>query len=294
MSKGFLSSLLILSLCLIAQGCTREYDAKNFVPGVYEAKSSADDDGGYGVAKVTIKNRKIVDVDYHTYTEDGKLKDVDYGKIHGEASNKDYYDKAQFAVASQQKYVKQLLDVQNINMVDGITGASIIYSQFKESIGLTLDQAEQKFDLSKLKDGTYSGKSTEANSHHGDYATVDLTIKDHKIVDLKFNAYMKDGSIKDQNYGKHTGKHKHKKPEEEQALENMTEEQRKEAELKRKQHDEQHYELAQKAIQQHSKYVQQLMETQDLGRVDAITGATRSYDQFVEATSQALSKAKAK
>ena len=283
MNNRIIGTLILLTAVTAVQGCSREYDQKSLVPGVYEARSTPDKNGGYSIAKITVKNRRIAAVDYHTYTADGKLKDADYGKVNGEIVSQEDYKKAQHAVAAQQKYADQLLEVQNINFVDGITGASIIYDQFNETVRAALDQAERKYSLGDLKDGTYTGKSGDANSHHGDYATVKVTLKDHRITDVVFDAYTRDGSLKDENYGRNSGK----KPKDMPEGTELTEDQKQAAETARRQH----YEKAQQSIKAHPKYVEQLISTQDLSKVDAVTGATRSYDQFVEATSNALEQA---
>ena len=168
-------------------------------------------------------------------------------------------------------------------MVDGVTGASVTYDQFKEAVGKALDQAERKFDPANVNDGTFSGRSGENNSHHGDYSVVELTVKNHKITGVSFMAYTADGKIKDENYGR--------RPVPDKASETqMTEEQKIEAE-KQRQKAQQHYQLAQDAIKNHPKYVEQLLATQDPGKVDAVTGATHSYDQFTEAVAKALEQA---
>ncbi|MBO6070015.1 MAG: FMN-binding protein [Succinivibrionaceae bacterium] len=283
MKKYLSASLVLLAAAFSVQGCEREYDSKHFIPGVYETESSRDSTIGYSTARVTIKNRRITAIEYHSYTPDGKLKDAEYGKKDGVITDQERYRKAQHALAAAGHYVKQMLEVQNLAMVDGVTGASVTYDQFKEAVGKALEQAERKFDPANVKDGTFSGRSGENNSHHGDYSVVELTVKNHKITGVSFMAYTADGKIKDENYGR--------RPVPDKASETqMTEEQKSEAE-KQRQKAQQHYQLAQDAIKNHPKYVEQLLATQDPGKVDAVTGATHSYDQFTEAVAKALEQA---
>lgn len=261
--KLFLSFLPIFML----SSCGKDFDPQNFIPGEYEAKSSVynDDKGsvgiGYGVVKLKIKNHKIVDCEYKSYLPDGSLKDTDYGKVNGDASNTGYYNKAQKALASQQIYSKQLLDVQDINKVDAITGATIIHDQFTEAVENALDQATKKYDLSMLKDGIYEGKTPK--DHHGEYGVVTIKIENHKIVDCTYVSFDKKGNIKDKDYGRHGDS--------EEGL------------MK--------YQLAQQAISKHKLYVKDLLLTQDLAKVDAITGASRSHDEFTLGVSLALDQA---
>ena len=58
--------------------------------------------------------------------------------------------------------------------------------------------------------------------------------------------------------------------------------------------DEEAYKTAQNAAKMAKQYADQYMATQSLSEVDAITGATISYDQFIEAADIALQKASEK
>ena len=112
---------------------------------------------------------------------------------------------------------------------------------------------------SALKDGTYEGQSSvlDAGVDGDGYAIVSVTIEDGKIVDAAMQAYQPDGTPKDADYGK----------------------------------DGSRYAVAQKVIATGDDYVNALVEAGSLDGVDAISGATYLYEQFVEATEDALSQA---
>ncbi len=112
------------------------------------------------------------------------------------------------------------------------------------------------------KDGIYSGKSSEDD--RGAYGEATITITDNKIADCKYVTRQKDGSIKDENYGKVNG-----------AISNQD-----------------YYDKAQRAVKAMTRYAQKFVEVQKLKDVDAISGATISYNQFQEAVNDALDKAK--
>ncbi|MBQ9156153.1 MAG: FMN-binding protein [Eubacterium sp.] len=115
-------------------------------------------------------------------------------------------------------------------------------------------------------DGTYEGKSSvyEDNDGEGDgYGEVSITIKDGKITDCTFNTYETNGDLKDEDYGKQNG---------EVANQDF-------------------YNKAQKALAGSKEYAKMLVETGDYHAIDAISGATISYNQFMEAVDEALSKA---
>ena len=112
-------------------------------------------------------------------------------------------------------------------------------------------------------DGTYEGRSSDfeadENGNGAGYGMVTIEIKDNKITSCSFTLYELDGKIKDETYGA-----------------DLTKENR----LK-----------AQKAVQSAEKYASMLVEKGGLDGVDAISGATISYNEFIEAVNDALAKA---
>lgn len=121
--------------------------------------------------------------------------------------------------------------------------------------------------LAKAKDGTYTEKAmTNGASGEGNddsYAVLTMTIKDHKITDAKFVGYLKGGQVKDVDYGKTNGKAENKV----------------------------YYNKAQLAVKANNTYAENLVKTQQMNKVDAISGATYSYKAFVEAGQHALESA---
>ena len=134
-------------------GCS---GSKAYKDGTYTARSSVyegleDEEfaefgasgDGYGEVTVTIKDGKITDCSFTTYTTDGEVKGEDYGKRDGSIRNQDYYNKAQRAVKGSQKYAEQLKETGDLKKVDAVTGATISYDEFKEAVELALKQAEK-------------------------------------------------------------------------------------------------------------------------------------------------------
>lgn len=111
---------------------------------------------------------------------------------------------------------------------------------------------------SGLKNGSYEGKSSEDS--RGAYGVVKLKVEGGKITQAEFIQYNGDGTVKDENYGKEAG--------------------------------DENYQKAQNALKSAVQYAEKLMETQDIKKVDAISGATSSWNQFQEAAKDALGKAK--
>ena len=121
-------------------------------------------------------------------------------------------------------------------------------------------------------DGTYTAQSSvyegledEDGDEGGDgYGVVTITVKDNVITDCEFTTYMTDGTVKDEEYGKKDGE-----------IANQD-----------------YYNKAQRAVKASQNYAEQLAAKGDLKSVDAISGATISYDEFKEAVRLALKQAK--
>ena len=113
-------------------------------------------------------------------------------------------------------------------------------------------------DLTGAKDGTFAADSSE-HAQLG-HSHVELTIENGAIAKVVHTGFDKDGKQKDENYGADKPEGVRKKAQ-----------------------------VAYKAI---ASYASQLESKKDLAKVDAIAGATVSYDQFNEAVAKAVEEAK--
>ncbi|MBQ5316659.1 MAG: FMN-binding protein [Oscillospiraceae bacterium] len=118
------------------------------------------------------------------------------------------------------------------------------------------------------KDGTYEGRSESREGNEGGYGdgygVVTLTIKDNTIIACEYKTYQPDGTVKDENYGKQDGE-----------IANTD-----------------FYNKAQRPVKACDQYAKELVEKGKLDSVDAVSGATISYDEFREAVKDALRQAK--
>lgn len=150
MFKKILTVLLSVSAAaLVLTACSGSVSYKD---GTYEGKSEVyvtgeedeeDPGSGYGVATVTIKDNVIVACEFHTYEEDGTLKDENYGKKGGEVANKDFFNKAQKAVQACPEYARLLVETNDVEKVDAISGATVNNIEFKEAVYNALNQARE-------------------------------------------------------------------------------------------------------------------------------------------------------
>jgi len=114
--------LVLLAVMLVACGAKLQ-------DGSYEGQSTPDSRGAYAVVKIEVKNGKITSAEFLQYNSDGSLKDENYGKTSGEEN----YKKAQEALEASKKYPEKLVETQNVDKVDSVTGATSSWKQFQEA-----------------------------------------------------------------------------------------------------------------------------------------------------------------
>lgn len=118
------------------------------------------------------------------------------------------------------------------------------------------------------KDGTYTGRSEVYESDDGTdngngYGEVTITIENGVITACEYKTYEVDGTLKDENYGMEDGRIANKD----------------------------FYNKAQKANAACEEYAQMLVQNGRTDGIDAISGATINYNEFMEAVDNALSGA---
>jgi len=127
----------------------------------------------------------------------------------------------------------------------------------QKEVGSAAPQAVA-LDMTGVKDGTFAADSS-AHPQLG-HSHVELTIKDGAIVKVVHRGIDKSGNVKDEHYGEGKEPGAQKK--------------------------------AQNAYKAIGSYASQLESKKDLSKVDAVAGATVSYDQFKEAVEKAVDAAK--
>jgi major membrane immunogen (membrane-anchored lipoprotein) len=111
------------------------------------------------------------------------------------------------------------------------------------------------------KDGVYTGASAEDDT--GAWGEVEIRIEAGKIRGCEFVTRQKDGTIKGEDYGKVNGE-----------IANQA-----------------YYDKAQLAVEAMKQYATDYLRTGSLKGLDAVSGATIAYNQFIEAVESALEQA---
>ena len=82
---------------------------------------------------------KIINAAAEVKDGKGEIKGEDYGKEAGDEK----YQKAQLAVQGFSQYADKLVEVQDPEQVDAISGATVSNKEFKEAVWNALEQAKK-------------------------------------------------------------------------------------------------------------------------------------------------------
>ena len=110
----------------------------NAKDGIYTVESSLDPQLGKSVLKLTIRGKKITAADFAGFDISGKRKDENYGEFAATVAD---YQKAQAAVDAIKIYPAKLVETQDLSKVDAISGATVSYNQFVETVTRAVEEA---------------------------------------------------------------------------------------------------------------------------------------------------------
>ncbi len=130
MKKVQIISLVLL--VVLAVGCSG-----GLKDGVYSGKYLSEENGATTEVTLTIKDQVIVDCQMVAKDGAGNLKDESYGQDAGEKN----YQRAQKAVAGMQQYPAMLLELQNVDDIEAVSGASVSLIEFRIAVKQALDKA---------------------------------------------------------------------------------------------------------------------------------------------------------
>ncbi len=126
--------ILAISLLLVlAVGC-----GSGLKDGSYSGEYVSEENGSTTTVNLTIKDQKIVDCELIAKDGQGNLKDENYGKNAGDQN----YKKAQKAVAGMQQYPAMLVELQNAEDIEAVSGASVSLIEFRIAVKEALKKAQ--------------------------------------------------------------------------------------------------------------------------------------------------------
>ena len=224
--------------------------------GTYVARSEPDERGWFGEIEIRIADGKIAEANYEELNQQGNMKDENYPYPAGPDSHDDYE--------------ARLVEKQDPEQVDAISGATQTRDRFVEAAKNALrkaeegdqsrpapiqpvvppvgmDRPENTMDDVQWRDGTYTAK-TEPDDY-GYYGEIEITIADGKITEVNYHEKDQEGNPKGEDYPYPLGP------------------------------------------QSEDQYEDQLLETQDPEKVEVVSGATQTWERFKETAMEALREA---
>ena len=108
--------------------------------GDYKIKTDADTEGFYCKAKVTIKNNKITNVEWNIYDSNDRVFDEKYEEVY--VGNAYYQQQCRDDLKGAKTYGPKLVEVQNVQNVDAVSGATWTNRIFKSAINSALEKAK--------------------------------------------------------------------------------------------------------------------------------------------------------
>jgi major membrane immunogen (membrane-anchored lipoprotein) len=109
--------------------------------GVYNVQSEKDVEGYYCKATVTIKDDKIQEIDWQILDENNRVFDETYEEVF--EGNEYYQEQCRNDLKGAKTYGPELIEVQDLEKVDAISGATWANQKFKEIIKLALAEAKK-------------------------------------------------------------------------------------------------------------------------------------------------------
>lgn len=123
--------LLCLSLVLLLSSCGSKYKDGSYI-GKY-----TDEDGETTELSIDIKEDKIVNASIRELDPNGDPKDSNYGRDGGNVN----WQTAQYALLQVPKYEQMVLEAQEVDKLDSISGATVSYLRLKEALKEALESA---------------------------------------------------------------------------------------------------------------------------------------------------------
>jgi major membrane immunogen (membrane-anchored lipoprotein) len=116
--------------------------ASAYKDGTYTAESQPDEHGSSATLSITIADGKITAVDWKELSN-GKEKGAEYGMTNGKIENQENYDKAQNALKISKTLGDKLIASQDVNKLDGVSGATGSTTTFKTLVEEALAKAKK-------------------------------------------------------------------------------------------------------------------------------------------------------
>ena len=137
MKSRYVVAAVILIVIAAAAVFVVKGTSRGYRDGVYEGEYRNEDGGGGTKVVLKIENNAIVDCQMTATDAEGHVKDEDYGKNDSEAN----YRLCQISVEGMRQYPGKLLEAQDIDKVDAVSGATVTHREFQIAVRQALQKA---------------------------------------------------------------------------------------------------------------------------------------------------------
>ncbi len=138
---------VLMMLLLVLTGCGNNQGEKtglSYKDGNYTGESGPDEWGGKIVVRLTVEGGKITKCEQDNLNSEGQEKNEEYGKTDGKITNPGLYKIAQGAVEFAKEYPNKLVETQDIEEVESISGATVSHKSFTEAVDNALESARER------------------------------------------------------------------------------------------------------------------------------------------------------
>lgn len=115
-------------------------DGLKYRDGEYSITTEKDVEGYYCKAKVSVKNNKVSNVEWTIYDIDGRIFDDTYEKIY--EGSPLYQQQCRDNLKGAVTFVPKLVETQDVDKVDSISGATWVNIIFKRAVNQALEKAK--------------------------------------------------------------------------------------------------------------------------------------------------------
>lgn len=119
---------------------TESKTAEGYKDGTYSGEAEVKEVGGTIKLNLVVSGGKITSVDMQNLDREGKEKGEDYGK--SEPLNQGLYSIAQNSILGTNKYPSRLIESQDPDQIDAVSGATLSRDAFVQAAKAALDSAK--------------------------------------------------------------------------------------------------------------------------------------------------------
>lgn len=114
--------------------------AEGYKDGIYSGEAEVKEVGGTIKLDLVVSGGKITSVDMKNLNREGKEKGEDYGK--SEPLNQGLYSVAQNSILGTNEYPSRLIESQDPDQIDAVSGATLSRDAFVQAAKAALDSAK--------------------------------------------------------------------------------------------------------------------------------------------------------